>query len=234
MTILSTLTICLNEEEIIKDCIDYCLTIGDEIVIVDGGSTDNTVKIIKKLMKSSKRIKLYEHKMGNSFADQRNFAKSKCKGEWILQVDADEKYNDMLLEVLQELIVRDEIIGFTFPTYHLFRDEFHHTNEDADPHIRLFQNVPEVQYEGDVHEHLTLRGHRLVAHPSHYDKFSEQRIRYIADVRLLHYGLLRSKENMKKKLRAYKKFYKRSAEAGIPISDDWFKNPKPKKVFKIK
>lgn len=230
---LSTLTICTNEDEFIEQCIKYCQTIADEIIIVDGGSTDDTLKIIEKMMKSSKRIKLFKNKMGESFADQRNFAKSKCTGHWILQVDADEKFEPGLKVGISALIARTRIIGYSFPTYHLWKDEKHYVNADADPHIRLFQNIPEVKYVGDVHETLTFRTHALIPHPSHFNKFTERYVRYIGSVRLLHYTFLRSKESVRKKVKNWKKFYQKSADAGVPVTDEFFKKPKPKKVFKI-
>ena len=57
-----------------------------EIVVIDSGSTDKTLSILKKY----KNVKTYYHKFEN-YASQKNYALSKCKHDWILSLDADEE-----------------------------------------------------------------------------------------------------------------------------------------------
>jgi glycosyltransferase involved in cell wall biosynthesis len=63
---------------------------ADEIIIVDTGSTDDTIKVIEE---SGIPVKLFV-KQWTNFADCRNFAMDKCTGDYILILDADETVRD--------------------------------------------------------------------------------------------------------------------------------------------
>lgn len=76
-----------NEEKNIKRCLkslDFC----DEIIIIDDYSTDKTLDIVYK---TCKNIKVFKKELKGNFAEQRNFAMSKAKNDWVLFVDADEE-----------------------------------------------------------------------------------------------------------------------------------------------
>jgi glycosyltransferase involved in cell wall biosynthesis len=222
---ISILTICLNEEELINQCLDYATSgIADEVVIVDGGSTDKTVRYIRDHIKtSSVPIRLTINPMPPSFADQRNFAKALCKGDWILHLDVDEKYTpNLALEIDDLTKIEVQRLGYSFPTYHLIQDEQHFSNTDVDPHIRLFRNIPELKYYREVHEYLKYNDIILHPHPQGMDNFTSSIIYYTDKFRLLHYTQLRSPEDKEKKWRRYEQFVNGSAEAGIPISKDTF------------
>jgi glycosyltransferase involved in cell wall biosynthesis len=72
----------LNEESDLLRTLNS-LEFANEILIVDSGSTDNTVKIAK-----DHGCKVINHPF-KSFADTRNFADSQAKNDWILSIDAD-------------------------------------------------------------------------------------------------------------------------------------------------
>jgi glycosyltransferase involved in cell wall biosynthesis len=79
----------LNEEKTIANLLDSLLSQSkkpDEIVIVDGGSKDETVDIIKKYQKRNRRIKLFIKK-GSSIAQGRNESIKHAKGMIIAQID---------------------------------------------------------------------------------------------------------------------------------------------------
>ena len=84
---------CLNEERRIKELLENLTkqTTKPEIVIVDGGSTDNTVPIIKQYAKKHKNIKLYpETGKHRSPANARNKAFNKSTGDYLTFMDVDE------------------------------------------------------------------------------------------------------------------------------------------------
>ena len=66
---ISIITTVLNNEKFIYDCVssvrnqkfnqDY------EHIVVDGGSKDNTLKILRELKKNDKNLKIYKKKYGN-------------------------------------------------------------------------------------------------------------------------------------------------------------------------
>lgn len=79
-----------NREKYINECIDSILaqTFTDfELILVDDGSSDNTVNIIKEY--SDSRIKLFEcpHK---GIVDALNFGLTQCTGEYVARMDSDD------------------------------------------------------------------------------------------------------------------------------------------------
>ena len=89
---ISVIIPCYNEEEKIEDCLNAFLkqsSIPDEIIAVDGGSTDKTVKIIKSYQKKNKRIKLFRETGRRSPANARNIGWKKATGDIIIFKDAD-------------------------------------------------------------------------------------------------------------------------------------------------
>lgn len=80
------------------DKIARCLTsvkFADEIVVVDDGSTDNTIEIASKFTKN-----IFKHKSVGYVEPARNFAISKATGDWILVIDSDEEISAKLAEKL--------------------------------------------------------------------------------------------------------------------------------------
>lgn len=122
--------------------------IGTEIVIVDTGSTDNTINIAKKYTD-----KVYFHKWDNDFAAMRNISISYCTGDWILVVDADEVLYD--IKNLANLLKSDE-----FNKYNAAHIEIINYNKNIEnsidngfvaPILRLFKKNT-VKYTGIIHE----------------------------------------------------------------------------------
>ena len=82
---ISACVITKNEEKNIARCINSYKDIVDEIILVDTGSTDNTVEIAKSL-----GAKIYYYEWQNDFSAAKNYALSMAKGDWIIFLDADE------------------------------------------------------------------------------------------------------------------------------------------------
>ena len=79
-----------NSEQYITECIDSVLgqSFQDfEIIIINDGSTDNTVDIVSKY--KNDQIKLFHQKNSGSAA-ARNFGVEQASGNWIAFIDADD------------------------------------------------------------------------------------------------------------------------------------------------
>jgi glycosyltransferase involved in cell wall biosynthesis len=82
------------------------LSLWDEIVIVDDYS-DNTITTdiltaIHNENNPNKRV--YQHRLNNDFASQKNFGISQCKNDYIFQIDADELLDSNLLSKYKEIV----------------------------------------------------------------------------------------------------------------------------------
>ncbi len=74
-----------NEEEVLARCLERAKEEVDEIVIVDTGSTDDTVNIARRYTEN-----IFSYVWQDDFAAARNFAFSKATGDYLLWLDADD------------------------------------------------------------------------------------------------------------------------------------------------
>ena len=85
---ISACYIVKNEENVIQRSIDSLMDAVDEIILVDTGSTDQTIEVAKKYPK----VNTYSYTWKNDFAAARNVAIEKASGDWIVFLDADELF----------------------------------------------------------------------------------------------------------------------------------------------
>ena len=95
---LSVGIITFNEENRIGKTLDSVKEIANEIIIVDSESTDKTVEIAL-----SKGAKVFVEKW-KGYGPQKNSVLEKCKGDWILLIDADEVISPQLKEKIKIII----------------------------------------------------------------------------------------------------------------------------------
>lgn len=95
---VSACVITYNEEKDLAACLESLLW-ADEIIVLDSFSQDKTVEIAKNF-----KAKVFQSPWPGSPAIQRNLAADKASGEWILQVDADERIPQDLKEEILSVI----------------------------------------------------------------------------------------------------------------------------------
>lgn len=100
---ISAVVICLNEEKLIEQCISNLLW-TDEIVVIDGGSVDKTLVLLKK-MKDEGIVRLYKKPFDGHFGDQKNLGISLANGDWVFVFDADEIMEPELSDELKSIAV---------------------------------------------------------------------------------------------------------------------------------
>lgn len=105
-----------NEEKNIKACLSSVKAIADEIIIVDGGSTDKTIEIAKKY--DAKVIQTDNPPM---FHINKQKALDACTGDWILQLDADEVVTE---ELNKEILLTMNHEPATMNGYYMPRRNF--------------------------------------------------------------------------------------------------------------
>ena len=104
---MNKLSVCLaiyNEEIYLSRCLNAIKSIADEIVIVDGGSTDDSVAIAKNY-----KAIIIQTDNPPIFHINKQKALEACRNQWILQLDADEVVSDVLSkEILQVIQMTDK------------------------------------------------------------------------------------------------------------------------------
>lgn len=121
MTKISVALATYNEEENIADCLDSINGWVSEIVIVDGYSSDRTAEIAEKY-----GAKVIKSKNVPIFHVNKQKAIDECAGDWILQLDADERVSHELKEEILEAVKSgdSEINGYWLPRRNWFLGRF--------------------------------------------------------------------------------------------------------------
>lgn len=162
---ISALAITLNEANNIQAYIES-LWFADEIIIVDSFSTDGTVELARR----NERVTIYQRPF-NNFSEQKNFAISKAKNDWVTFFDPDEEVTKELSEEIVTTIKNPKAIGyFVKRDYYFMGKLLKYSGIQNDYIIRLF-NKKHCRYNDNlVHEILIAKGRtgRLKNHLPHH------------------------------------------------------------------
>jgi glycosyltransferase involved in cell wall biosynthesis len=98
----SIFLITCNEEERLGQVLDAALGLSDDIVVVDSGSSDNTIAIAE-----AKGARVF-HRDWTGYGAQKRFAEDQCSHDWLLNLDADEVVTSALRDELSTLFASGE------------------------------------------------------------------------------------------------------------------------------
>ncbi|MDR3587832.1 MAG: glycosyltransferase [Desulfosporosinus sp.] len=147
---ISLTMIVRNEAAHLADCLESVKDKVDEMIIVDTGSTDDTISIARRYTPH-----VFTFPWRNDFSAARNFALEHATGDWILALDADEEVQCQDPLSFHALInsAKDKE-AFLLPLLNPISDT---TEEYNTFHVlRLFRNNLNYQYIGKIHEQVTL------------------------------------------------------------------------------
>jgi glycosyltransferase involved in cell wall biosynthesis len=138
---------------------------ASEIVVVDSGSTDNTVAVCRK-----RGVRIV-HSTGDSFSKWRNDGAKEAQGEWLLYLDSDERIPVKLAKEILSVIEEPHFNAYTISRYEIFLGK--HLDHWGDPRVlRLMKKSALKRWEGKLHEQPKIEGpigslrHQMV-HLSH-------------------------------------------------------------------
>ncbi|HPZ18550.1 MAG TPA: glycosyltransferase [Fervidobacterium sp.] len=173
--LLSVAMIMKNEENNLDRALGSIKPYVDEIVIVDTGSTDNSVEIAKKYTD-----KIFFHEWKDDFSEARNYSLQFPTCDWVLIYDADEEVREDFAGIrkfLEEL--PDDVNTVYLPTISYLDWDLKKTEVAST--ARLFRNGT-VHYENIVHNQAIHKG-KVVEAP----------------FKIYHYGYIWTRDLKKKK-----------------------------------
>ena len=148
---VSVYIICKNEEKHIKRVLESVKEFT-EIIIVDSGSIDNTLEIAKNYTDN-----IY-HQEWMGFAKQKEYARSLCSNEWVLNLDADEELTIELKNEIISTINENKVDGLNIKISSLYLGKFNSEKSKFNRRIRFFRK--DLGYYPDklVHESIIVNG----------------------------------------------------------------------------
>ena len=154
---ISLTLIVKNEEKVLERCINSLNGCYDELIIVDTGSTDDTINIAKKLNARVKHFKWID-----DFAAARNYALSFATGDWIMWCDADDVLEENQAKRFREIVHshdNDDIMGINFP--YIYSHESTGTGEIPNfkyHRLRIMKKESNPKWVGRIHEYNKITG----------------------------------------------------------------------------
>ena len=100
---LSVILITKNESDRVARCLQSVHALADEIIVLDSGSTDNTVEICREY---TEKIQITDWP---GFGKQKQRALALATSDWVLSIDADESLDQTMQEQLLQLLSQDRI-----------------------------------------------------------------------------------------------------------------------------
>ncbi len=179
-----------NEEYLLENFLHRMSNLFDEIIVVITKSTDGSREVAKKYTD-----KIYNFKWCDDYSKVRNFSISKATCPWIFYADPDENYGVGKLDHFDKMVSTENALGFIFMVFNYRGDRPQPAISES---VRLFRNLPEIQFTGRVHETLdeTISKY-MKTHPGTNLRLSP--------IPMLHWGFVLGTKERAEKLAYYKK-----------------------------
>lgn len=148
---ISACYITKNESANIAASIESIAASVDEIIVCDTGSEDDTCRIAEALPK----VKLFRGAWRDDFAAARNEALSHATGDWVVFLDADERFSEATRGNLPAVL--EEAKGYDALAVKIVNLDIDGEEERRIDHtyvVRAFRRSPEIRYAGRIHEHI--------------------------------------------------------------------------------
>jgi len=152
---LTAIVIARDEEHCLARCLETVAPIADELIVLDSGSTDDTVAIARSF---GARVEVTDWP---GYGAQKNRALALARSEWILSIDADERVTRELAAEIQTVVKSpaSEMNGYRIPFLATWCGrpvrfgDWAHTR-----HLRLFRRGAATFSQDFVHERIICPG----------------------------------------------------------------------------
>jgi glycosyltransferase involved in cell wall biosynthesis len=144
----ATISLCMivkNEAARLGACLGSAGHAVQEIVVVDTGSTDDTLAVAAHL---GAKVSTFDFRVPD-FSGARNQSIDRASGDWVLVLDADEILTESAPSVLRTLVHPGENVAYVVQRRNLRPSPAEVVTDYA---VRLFPNHPKHRYRGRVHE----------------------------------------------------------------------------------
>jgi (heptosyl)LPS beta-1,4-glucosyltransferase len=132
---------------------------ADEIIVLDSGSTDNTVELARRL-----GAQVYTHTDWRGYGIQRQRAQDYATGDWVLMIDTDERVTPELRQAILKVLEapqRGAIYSIARRNYFLGRF-MRHSGWYPDRVMRLYERARYRYNDNLVHESLDSLGAEVI------------------------------------------------------------------------
>lgn len=130
-----------NEAKTLSRCLESVKTAVDELIILDTGSTDETVTIAQSF-----GAQVHHFPWNNDFSAARNESLKYATKDWILILDADEVLAQGIVPLMQQAMQQPDVL-----VINLVRHEVGATQSPYSLVSRLFRNHSEIRFSRPYH-----------------------------------------------------------------------------------
>lgn len=180
---ISIVILTFNSEKYLNEVLTS-VSFADEVIIVDSGSSDNTLKIAQNFTNS----KVF-HKEWLGFSKQKQFGVNLTKNDWVFVLDSDEVFTPLLQNEIYEILKNPKFMAYKVPRLNNFFGKFIKTmGLYPDYSIRFFNKNFAHFNDAKIHESVVLNDKstkfgKLKNHFIHYayensTEFLQKQLRY--------------------------------------------------------
>jgi tetratricopeptide (TPR) repeat protein len=173
-----------DEATNLPNCLASVKELVEEIVVVDTGSTDNTIAIATD---AGARVERLE--WPNDFAIARNYALQFVQTDWVLVLDADEVLLNRAIAPIREAILQPQHL-----VVNLLRLEVGAAQSPYSLVSRLFRHHPAIQFQRPFHELIDTSIEALMQQEPDWQVIT------LADIAIEHFGYQADAINQRQKL----------------------------------
>ncbi len=195
---LSLCMIVRDNEETLVPCLESIKPWVDEMIIVDTGSVDRTMDIVKEF-----GGKLFEFPWCDDFSAARNVSLDHASGEWLFWMDSDDTITAECGQRLRELADSNHdprIMGYVMQVHCPGGSESGMEEHTVVDHVKMFRNREDLRFEGRIHEQVLMPIRRLGGEIA------------ATDIYVVHSGSDRSEESQKAKVERDMRILKKDLE----------------------